>query len=357
VDRALSCHVLSQYEKIQTISKSVHGKVYRYRRIIEGRREAVVMKSSNKTSIEANGRPFNVHAPGRHEVQCEDPYVEIGALQEALQALQDAGGGCDYLLKMLECFEDEVAYNVITSDCPGGELYAILEKREIDLPVEKTMFQVLTAAAHMHQLNMGHRDISLENILVANDTPQGWKVKLMDFGQAVACRAGDGHPLWYFGHAGKDCYRPPEAFLPVVQGVGGRSRPVQHVTLARPGGPEGAIVQVKHLFGHIQVILPAGSEGEELPHATAGYQVEKFDAFCCGMVMFMLLFGMPLGEEPNAISQAHSFILTNGLGALLASWDIDFFPNCLEGLCQVNPDRRVSVATALKDPWVQQSLR
>lgn len=71
------------------------------------------------------------------------------------------------------------------------------------------MFQLLKAVSHIHRLNILHRDIKPQNILLnQNET----KLKLADFG--LACLTGLSQP-----HEQKNCsaitlwYRPPEMLL------------------------------------------------------------------------------------------------------------------------------------------------
>ncbi|OLP74463.1 Serine/threonine-protein kinase PLK4, partial [Symbiodinium microadriaticum] len=52
---------------------------------------------------------------------------------------------------------------------------------------------ILKAVEYLHEHNVGHRDISLENLLLR----QG-QVRLMDFGQAVLLRDAAGNAHYYF---------------------------------------------------------------------------------------------------------------------------------------------------------------
>merc|ERR1711988_1459606 len=72
-------------------------------------------------------------------------------------------------------------------------------------------WELLQAVEYLHRHQIGHRDISLENTLVKNDS-----LKLMDFGVAVRSHSTSGIPLRYFRAAGKNFYRAPECYVPLT---------------------------------------------------------------------------------------------------------------------------------------------
>jgi len=74
---------------------------------------------------------------------------------------------------------------IVMEFVPGGELYPLLQKEdlEIDWPLRlKIALDVASALAFMHARNIIHRDIKSENLLVDSN----WNIKLCDFGFARA---------------------------------------------------------------------------------------------------------------------------------------------------------------------------
>ena len=47
--------------------------------------------------------------------------------------------------------------------------------------------QIVSAVAYMHKLNVVHRDLKLENILI-NDAKNESVIKIIDFGFATGCQ-------------------------------------------------------------------------------------------------------------------------------------------------------------------------
>ena len=47
--------------------------------------------------------------------------------------------------------------------------------------------QVVSAVAYMHEQNVVHRDLKLDNILIKNDGESKHTIKLIDFGFATGC--------------------------------------------------------------------------------------------------------------------------------------------------------------------------
>lgn len=90
-----------------------------------------------------------------------------------------------------------------------GELFSLLQARGSPLPllVSCNFFvQLLQGIADLHSVNVVHRDLSLENVLVTADN----EVKICDFGLATICAAGvnitDGRAV------GKVKYMCPEVY-------------------------------------------------------------------------------------------------------------------------------------------------
>ncbi|CAJ1333821.1 unnamed protein product [Effrenium voratum] len=103
---------------------------------------------------------------------------------------------------------------LVLENCEGGDLFDCVQRQRGDgllgePQLKRYVWQILKAVEYLHENNVGHRDISLENLLLRNG-----EVRLMDFGQAVLLRGADGEPLYYYRLCGKDYYRAPECYVP-----------------------------------------------------------------------------------------------------------------------------------------------
>ena len=93
------------------------------------------------------------------------------------------------LLKMVDCYEDEVYVHIVTERCTGGELFDAIVDSTSDagcLPERRAAGMVkslLEAVQHLHSRDIVHRDIKAENILFES-AKEGAPIKLIDFGLA-----------------------------------------------------------------------------------------------------------------------------------------------------------------------------
>ena len=82
------------------------------------------------------------------------------------------------IVKMIENFETKTDIFIVMEHIEGGDLYQQL-KRE---PIEETLAikyirQIIEGLEHLHSMNIVHRDIKPDNILVMDD-----RIKICDFG-------------------------------------------------------------------------------------------------------------------------------------------------------------------------------
>lgn len=86
------------------------------------------------------------------------------------------------IVKLYEVIKSERHLWMALEYCEGSELfYYIYEKRRLEYHETKNLFnQIITGVKYVHSLNLAHRDLKLENILLA-DTKRSI-VKLTDFG-------------------------------------------------------------------------------------------------------------------------------------------------------------------------------
>ena len=111
-----------------------------------------------------------------------------GKDEEALMLLRPHA----HIISLLEAFEDVGTIYLIMELCPGGELYDRLAVESV-MSAEQAaavFLQLVRAVAHCHRHGVLHRDIKLENVLIASLHPP--VVKLADFGSASRLQPSGG---------------------------------------------------------------------------------------------------------------------------------------------------------------------
>jgi len=274
----------------------------------------------------------------------EDPWNEIAVLT----FLQRCTDQCDHLLNLIGVFQDDLSTYVVTDYCDGGELFELVAYGDIlsKAEVRRYISQLLRAVRHLHGHGIGHRDISLENVLLRRDN-----CVLMDFGQAVRLRAADGTELRYFAEAGKAMYRSPEMYVP-------RERVVQ--VICPSDATPGSVAQIQYDRCRCEVLLPPdASPGKPCRAEPFGYAVTPADIFACGVCAFVLTVGKPPWSAARDIDPTFSFVRRHGVPALLRQWraGVELEPtrevdNLLGSMLRVSPKERPNSAECLRSPWL-----
>ncbi|XP_067911614.1 testis-specific serine/threonine-protein kinase 1-like [Heterodontus francisci] len=120
-----------------------------------------------------------------------------------------------YIVKTFEIFEtsDGKVYIIMELGVQGDLLEFIKTRGALPEEVSRKMFrQLALAVKHCHELDVVHRDLKCENLLLDKD----FNVKLSDFGFAKRCMSDDqGRPLLSKTFCGSAAYAAPE----VLQGI------------------------------------------------------------------------------------------------------------------------------------------
>lgn len=346
------CHEVSfspwiegQFATVGRLAKSVHGEV---RYLTDEHGTGVVAKVmptakvEESCSVATNER--RVWFSDEEVSTVEDPCNEIAVLTY----LQRSAEQCGHLLKLLGVYQDASCTYVVTEYCDGGELFELVAYGDALAAQEVRLYvsQLLRAVRHLHDHNVAHRDISLENVLLR----QGNCV-LMDFGQAVRIRTMDGVELRYFAEAGKRMYRAPEMYVP-------RESSVQ-VVCPSDASP-GTVVQVSYDRCRCEVLLPhdatAGLPCRAEPY---GYAAAPADIFACGVSAFVLMLGKPPWSIARDSDPTFSFIRRHGVPALLRQWRAGLEPgpareedSLLAAMLRVNPKERPSIEECQRNAWL-----
>jgi len=278
----------------------------------------------------------------------EDPLAEIGVMMY-LEQLPDKS---PYLLRMLSVFSDCSLFPehvwLVTEYANGGDLFEEVRRqgRLSEADAKRHFGHLLRAVQYLDQHDIGHRDISLENILLKDG-----EVRLMDFGQAARSRSSNGQALRYFRKAGKECYRAPEANVPRVEDVCG---------CGPPGSSPGDVVSVDvREWCSLQVRLPLDMVPERPCTADVwGYELPAADVFSVGMCLFMMLYGQFLFRRSVLSDEIFAHLHQVGFEAALDSLGLQA-PDTealglLTGMLHSDPAQRISVADCLRSPWVME---
>jgi len=216
------------------------------------------------------------------------------------------------IIRLEDVFETEDTLHVVTELATGGELFDFLTSHPnsvlTEAAVSHLIRQCISAVAYMHEHGVFHRDIKLENILLASKPP-------------ARGRAG----------GGADAYSGIQ--LKIIDFGLSKSHP----------GNTGTPHTTKTFFGTAGYIAP------EMLRRSA--YTQAVDVWALGVVTFVLLCGVfPFNDSKTTRNQRVDYSLK------FPSWvadDVsDSAKDLLAHMLQVDPRRRISARDALRHPWV-----
>jgi len=344
-----------QFAKVRKIADGINGKVYRYRYTRNDVAEDVAVKAMRNENVhlvrEAEPDERTAHLNPRPEpAQAEDALTEIGVLQQ----LKQQETSCRYILKLIDVFSAGDKTWLVTEFAEGGELFTIAKLSKTELPemqIKTYCSQILQAVKFIHGLHIGHRDISLENILLKHG-----EVRLMDFGIACRTHTPAGTPLRYYRTVGKQFYRSHEMYVPRNPEVAVRAGDNAH-----PGE-----VQLVHTMDNYlcEVRYPE----DVVPGAVClaepwGYAVPPADIFAVGICFFILAYKCPpwgraMLSDPVFAWVQHKGHQNRGLEALTRAWkkrETELSSEAMQLLLDMTalkPADRPSAAECLHNPWL-----
>jgi len=175
----------------------------------------------------------------------------------------------DNIVALHEAYADDNKIFLVMDYCQKGELYDMIE-RQRNTPEEdvKEYFkQILNGLIHLHENNVVHLDMSLENVFVTEDN----KLKIGDFGVARECKGEDG-----------------DMFVSTMA--------------CRPG--------------KTNYMAPEVLGCQE-------YRGKLADVFSLGVMLFTMLYGFPPFEEASLTDARYRFISKGDLKGLLKEWKLE----------------------------------
>ena len=97
------------------------------------------------------------------------------------------------ILKLFEFYSNNDSYSLIMELCSGGELYKeIIERWPFDEKYTSyIMYQIFSEVNYCHKMNIIHRDLNPENILIFDRNDKGYpSIKICDFGTSKIFEKG-----------------------------------------------------------------------------------------------------------------------------------------------------------------------
>lgn len=344
----------SGFTLVDKIGDGINGEIFKYKWslrkndpfvVVKKLRNVAVRSSQNTELDERTAHRF----PRRNAPSPEDALTEIGVLTH-LSEQQDLPV---YLLKMLGVYTEDRFTWLITEFADGGDLFDVAASRGLaEAQIKKYSWQLLQAVSYLHRHRVGHRDISLENVLLKGDT-----VRLMDYGMAVCSHSPSGIPLRYFREVGKDFYRAPECYVPTAE--------IATVTAPLSSCPcDVVMVAVDGDYLHSDFLCEVRLPEDSVPGNTCvadvwGYTVVPADVFSLGICMFILSFQFPPWDRAQLNDRNFSRFYEAqdaGLQSLLQSWGkqqriSSEALKVLSNMLHSDPAKRPSGAACLRDQW------
>lgn len=116
------------------------------------------------------------------------------------------------VVQLLGCFQDSHSMSMVMDVCENGDLYSLVQSQgaQSTQTSKFAMRQIISGLSHVHECNIVHRDIKLENILIDHNG----LLKICDFGSAIRITSSscqNGHVV------GTPVYFAPEVFTRGVQ--------------------------------------------------------------------------------------------------------------------------------------------
>lgn len=288
----------SKFTKVRTIRGAIHGKVELHLCHEAGQEDTCcVVKCMENEKVNFNrGKEVCDKKVHFFTNRCAAPHLEDALTEIGVFAyLSKQKKQCPFLLRMLGVFSDHHLTRLVTEEADGGELFDLVAAQGPVSEKRAALYvcQILLALQFLKEHYVGHRDVSLENILLKNGD-----VRLMDFGQAVQSHLPDGTPLRFFTTAGKKAYRAPEMHVP-THGVTCARVDVpmmseRQSSKTRKDHGVGVLFLKLQALGYLcEVKVPENTCGTSCDAELMGYMVPPADVFACGVCMFILCLGFP----------------------------------------------------------------
>mmetsp|Transcript_9765 Transcript_9765/g.17630 ORF Transcript_9765/g.17630 Transcript_9765/m.17630 type:complete len:256 (+) Transcript_9765:671-1438(+) len=219
------------------------------------------------------------------------------------------------VLPCWDLFKDNKYIYLVMPFCSSGELFGYVERNgRFEEPVAKLWFsQLLNALYHLQKHGVCHRDISLENVLVDENT----KALVIDLGMCIRIP-----------------YNSPNGCNTTCDASNGTLRKLVH--------PQGQC-------GKPNYITP------EILRNAEPFDGFAVDIWAAGIVLFIMLVGLPPFEWASRDDPRFRLISRGGLRQLVEQWQrpisLDAI-DLLQNMLREDPRERFSLFQILQHPWV-----
>jgi len=345
-----------EFTHVRKLGSGVNGEVMEHRWEQQGEHRTVAVKKIHmkryQGSVPSSERSAHMVPWVGKALPEEDAQTEIGIM--CYLAAQD--NMSPYILRMLGAFSEDLGGRtwLVTELADGGDLFDLVASssgRIAEVEVQRMLRQLLEALAYLHSHGIGHRDVSLENVLLKDG-----EVRLMDFGMAVRSHSDSGSALRYFRAVGKDAYRAPETYVP--------KRAKIDVTV--PAFiPENNVVLVRSDDGYLcEVRLDDGVVlGQSCTAEVWGYEVQPCDIFSVAVCIFILCWQCQPWKKARFSDPLFAYIYSggdSGIEKLVRQWQKPILsPEAMQLLgemLQMDPAKRPTADACLGMPWVVETV-
>eukprot|EP01039_Chlorochromonas_danica_P008659 gene8659-9540_t len=227
----------------------------------------------------------------------ENPLMEI-------TAMQFVGPDHPNVMGQLECCTDEENIYSIMRYCPGGELFDYIDENgPMSNEQARNMFrQLLSGLERLHALGIGHRDMSLENVLY--DGNQTYII--IDFGMCLRLR--------FEPSCQRFCY-----------------------------------IRKQVICGKKNYIAP------EVLREDAVFNPLLCDIWALGIILFIAITGVPPVDKATRADERFNMICNNRLQEMLDTWGIEVDPSAVDLIQRILrpiPEERLSIEDMRRHPWM-----
>ena len=298
----------------------------------------------------------------------ENPMQEIAAMQ----FLKSDGISCPNVIDQIECLRDEGNIYSVMQYFDGGELFDLISEqgRQAEDTARMIFKQIINGLHFMQQRGVCHRDMSLENLLYSRANS---RVVIIDMGMALRLPQDPNTGGWLggvndFPHENRKrlsynfCRKQLLYFTYfyckfIFLWITKRRRVESIVHSYMPLTPP--ILYI--LTGEIWYIKPQGRCGKanyispEVFSNTAPFNGALTDMWALGIILFILLCGLPPMETASALDPRYNMLRNNQLRDLLAQWEIEISPQALDLIQKIlrpEPKERLTIEEIMQHPWI-----
>jgi hypothetical protein len=298
VEQKLIIHSLSGrfYEIGATLKKAIFGHVI----------HAILLKpsESNPDEFQRTNQQMAIKVYSKRMLRQLQGRTQENPLME-ITALQYIGNDHPNLMGQIECCTDEENIYSVMRYCQGGELFDFIDENgPLTNEQAKKMFkQLVNGLARLQELGIGHRDMSLENILYDRNEIY----VIIDFGMCLRLKKNPETGEYYFINrqqiCGKKNYIAPEVL---------REDPTFNPMIA--------------------------------------------DIWAAGIILFIILTGVPPIDKATHADIRYTMICEGRLQEMVNNWGIDMnseVVDLIQKLLKADPLERLTIDEILSHEWMR----